>query len=161
MNYPKEQSAAFTGHRFISAQELLCIKEQLNVIIRGAYAHGIRNFYCGMAIGFDMFCAQAICDLRTELPDIRLTAVVPFRKQSERFTDSQKSRYDMLISAADDVIILNEDFHKGCYMQRNNYMVDRSNLIIAYSKGAIKGGTYHTCKRAKSKGIPIINLCLL
>ena len=37
---------------------------------------GITNFYCGMALGFDMLAAEEVISLKVELPNLKLVAVI-------------------------------------------------------------------------------------
>ena len=47
------------------------------------------------------------------------------------------------------------EYHKGVFQQRNVWMVDRSNRVIAYYNG-IAGGTRNTIKYAKKREIEIV-----
>ena len=56
--YEKWCSVAFTGHRFISSDRVEEVKESVRNEIRLLYSKGFRNFFCGMALGFDMLAAE-------------------------------------------------------------------------------------------------------
>ena len=45
----------------------------------------------------------------------------------------------------------------GCYQVRNEWMVDRSNLVIAVFNGQ-KSGTKNTVDYAKRKGVNVVNV---
>lgn len=160
-NLLKEKSApaaVFTGHRNIAYAQYPQIKGQLKVAIYNSYLQGIRKFYCGMAIGFDLLAAEAVLEMKGQLHDITLSAVVPYRNQSERFSPSARQKYDAVLGKADEVTILGEEYHTRCFLERNDYMVERSSLLIAYFDGNPKGGTFYTCHKAASRGLPINNL---
>ena len=72
------KSVTFTGHRYIpqSKRSDLCTK--LEKAIKENHTKGVRNFLCGMAVGFDLLAAEAVLRGKKELPNIILTAVVPF-----------------------------------------------------------------------------------
>lgn len=159
--FTKVQSAAFTGHRFLPFGSQEYLKEQIRNVIIECYSEGIHNYFCGMAIGFDMLAAEAVLEMKTQLHDIALSAVVPYRNQNERFSPSAQRRYTTILNKADNVIVLNEEYHTRCFFERNDYMVDRASLLIAYFDGTHKGGTFYTCSKAKSKGMPINNLYTL
>ena len=72
----KEQSVAFTGHRFIPYGKLPILKVALKNAIIELYAKGYTNYYCGMAMGFDLLSAEVILSLTTEYKELRLIAVV-------------------------------------------------------------------------------------
>ena len=86
--YIKANSVAFTGHRLVPESKKGELIKKLRVKIRLLYAMGIRNYYCGMAIGFDMLAAEVVLSLRSELPYLKLIAVVPFKEQSARWNVS-------------------------------------------------------------------------
>ena len=158
MNYTKEKSAAFTGHRFVPYAQRSIIRERIKGEVINAYKLGIRNFYCGMAVGFDMLAAEVILSLKAQLSSISLIAVVPFRGQDFRFSESDKKRYKMILNEVDDVLVLSNKYYKGCLLRRNDFMLDNSSRLIAFYNGEQKGGTFYTCRRAESRGIPIVNL---
>ena len=96
-----------TEIRYVSCLAESTVAEDLRIIIRDLYRHGgIRHFYCGMATGFDLLAAEAVLELKEQLPDITLSAVVPYRNQSERFYPSAKAKYAQLLNKADDVVVL-------------------------------------------------------
>ena len=72
--YEKWCSVAFTGHRFISSDRVEEVRESVNNEIRLLYSKGFRNFFCGMALGFDMLAAEEVLKLKEELPAILLVA---------------------------------------------------------------------------------------
>lgn len=153
-----EASATFTGHRDIPYADYPKIKGRLILAVYNAYLQGIRQFYCGMAVGFDMLAAETVLEMKGQLPDITLSAVIPYRNQSEQFSSSAKQRYETILKRADDVTVLAEEYQVRCFLDRNDYMVERSSLLIAYFDGKPKGGTFYTCNKAASKGVPINNL---
>ena len=79
--------------------------------------------------------------VKKELPDIILTAVVPFRLQYERWSEREKLRYHSIISRTDNVVVLSEHYYNGCLLRRNDYMLSHCNGVIAYYDGTPKGGT--------------------
>lgn len=158
-NQPNPFSVAFTGHRYVSCLAEQTVIEDLRTIIRDLYRHGgIRNFYCGMAMGFDLLAAEAVLELKKQYPDITLSAIVPYRNQSERYYPRAKAKYEQLLSKADDVVILSEEYHSRCYLARNDYMLKHSRLLIAYYDGVSRGGTSYTVNKARKRSMPTINL---
>ena len=98
------------------------IRAQLVEAVSVACKSGITCFYSGMAMGFDLLAAETVLSLKGRYPDIRLIAVVPFRRQSYRWPSMEKERYQKIISQADQVIILSEHYFKGCLLRRNDFM---------------------------------------
>ena len=154
----KEQSVTFTGHRFIPYGKLSMLKVALKSIILELYAKGYNNYYCGMAMGFDLLSAEVVLSLKAEYKELRLIAVVPYRNQDERFSFADKKRYQSILSRADETILLCENYHQGCLLRRNDYMLAHSSGLVAYYNGKQKGGTFYTIRKANESGMPVINL---
>ena len=152
------KTAAFTGHRFIRYNDRQRLRTELERAITVCYDSGIRHFLCGMALGFDMLAAETLLAMKADRPDIRLTAVIPFRGQSYRFNPTDKERYRSILGKADNVVCLSETYFDGCYLRRNDYMLNHASHIIAYYNGEPKGGTFYTCRRAEHMDLEITNL---
>ena len=75
-----------------------------------------------------------------------------------RYSPTDKLRYERLMNQADEVIVLSESYYTRYYLERDEFMVDHSNLLIAYYDGREKGGTYYTVKKATNQGIRVVNL---
>ena len=51
-----------------------------------------------------------------------------------------------LLERCDERVVLHARYETGCMFERNRYMVDRCDMVLAYLRGACeKGGTYYTC----------------
>ena len=48
--------------------------------------------------------------------------------------------------------------HKGCYLRRDEYMVRKADVIVAYWDLVPKGGTFYTVSKALECGKPVINI---
>lgn len=154
----KELSVCFSGHRLVPQEKRTELKQVLRAEIVKAYSRGVRNFYCGMALGFDTLAATAALSLQCELPDLRVTAVVPFRGQADRWTEKDRELYEDILANVDGTVVLSGYYYDGCLLRRNDYMLERSTGVIAYFDGQPKGGTYYTCRKAKAYGLDVANL---
>ena len=125
----------------------------------------------GGALGIDQM-AFAICyDLIEEGYNIELIVCVPFKDQPKMWPNKSKLLYKDQLNKADEVIYvdrltntkyINANNKIDIYVQnkmqlRNIYMVDDSDIVIAYWDGS-KGGTDNCIKYAKSLNKKIINL---
>ena len=156
--YDKAVSVCFSGHRIIPSIRQKELSQRLLAVIARAYAEGYRCFYCGMAMGFDLLAAKAALSLQLELPELQVFAVVPYRNQTDRWNERLKSEYGTILRMVNEVIVLSEHYYHGCLLRRNDYMVNHSSRLIAWYDGQPKGGTFYTCRKAREKDIPIINL---
>ena len=152
------KTVAFTGHRYIRYNDRQRLRTNLERAITACYHSGIRHFLCGMAAGFDMLAAETLLAMKVYYPDIRLTAVIPFRGQSSKFNPADKERYRSILGKVDNVVCLSETYFDGCFLRRTDYMLNHASHIIAYYNGEPKGGTFYTCRRAERMGLEITNL---
>lgn len=153
MNSDPAATAAFTGHRTYDGSA----DEALRRTVRQLHASGVRTFLTGMAVGFDLAAAEAVLACRDTIPDMRLVAVVPFRGQASRFPSPDRERYERILAAADERVVLSEGFYRGCYAVRNDYLVEHASRLVAWYDGS-PGGTRYTVRRAERKGRRIIHL---
>lgn len=158
LKFDRAASAAFTGHRFYDFSQRRFIEERLTSAISEAHDHGIRNFISGFALGIDLMAAQLVQSLKCNLPGISLTAAIPFEGQAERYNIYDKRVYRRLLEQADKVIVLSDCYYPRCFLDRDEFMVENASYLIAYYDGCEKGGTYYTVKKARARGIPIINV---
>ena len=166
--HQKENSCCFTGHRpmklpwGMNEADPRCIelKAELASMLEAAYGMGYRNFICGMAIGCDMYFAEAVLALREIYPNVRLEAAIPCGGQPDRWSAKERQRYNRLIDAADTVTVLQTHYTPDCMMKRNEYMVDNADLVAAFYSGEKSGGTYNTIRYAKRKNKPVLSFDL-
>lgn len=144
--------ACVTGHRAMSA-----FPAGLSETLRSVVLDGYTEFLVGMALGFDQYCYEELLRMKGEFPQLRIVACIPCGDQAARFTRAQKARYDRLCAAADERIVLYPSYVEGCMQERNRYMVDHSDLVVAYLRYA-GGGTYYTIKYAVERGKEILYL---
>ncbi len=159
----REHSCCFTGHRpqklpwGMNENDPRCVslKAELAARLEAIYELGYRSFLCGMAIGCDMYFAEAVLALREKHADVRLEAAIPFGDQPGRWGQAQRRRYNTLIDSADEVTVLQYGYTPDCMMRRNRYMVDRSSLLLACYDGR-PGGTMNTILYAQRSGVKVI-----
>ena len=161
----REYTCCFTGHRPLrlpwgmNETDPRCIdlKERLRTTLEETYNNGYRHFICGMAIGCDMYFAEAVLDLRGKYSDLTLEAAVPCDSQSDKWNRKQKETYFSLLSACDIVTYVSHMYSPDCMMKRNQYMIDRSSLLIACFNGR-SSGTMNTILYAERAGVNTVIL---
>ena len=110
---------------------------------------------CGMAIGCDMYFAEAVLNLRDRHPDVSLEAVIPCGTQPDRWAKPLRMRYTSLLDRCDSVKVLQIMYSRDCMMRRNKYMVDNSSLLLGCFMG-IPGGTMNTIVYAERSGLKVV-----
>ena len=157
---------AFTGHRKERILKGCGNNFQLFGQIRDVvvnqvielHGQGYNIFYTGMATGFDMIAAEAVLLVKERYEDITLVAAIPFRKQPLWFDAEDQLSYHRLLKKADRVVMVSENYYKGCYIRRDEYMVRKADAVIAYWDLEHKGGTFYTVNKAVESGKPVINI---
>lgn len=155
-------TACFTGHRperlpdvFLYEAYRDKLKAMLRENIIEAAQRGCDTFLCGMQRGLDIWAAKETIQVRDTLfPKIRLICVSPFSSEIRSRRGADKIDYNIVKGYSDGYIALNEEYHRGCFFERNRFMVDHSSLLI----GAVydyKSGTGQTITYARSKGLEI------
>ncbi len=159
-----EKTVSFSGYRpeklpnqgEESSFEVQAIKENLRHAVTQAIEMGYDTFLVGMANGFDTFAGEAVIELKKIYNHIKLVCVLPFAKQEDD-EDKISKNYKKLVDNADEVVTLAENYTRGAYYVRNEYLIDNSSLLICFYDGRY-GGTEYTIAYAQKKGKQIVNL---
>ena len=157
-------ACAFTGHRpksfpwgyDESALGCVLLKEVLAAQISTLAEQGVTNFLSGMAQGVDLWCAQIVLDLKKKNSALKLHAILPCEGQESKWPAAAQVLYRSILEQADDVFFVGRDYRSGCMLERNRYMVDRAEVLLAVYNGAYRGGTGMTVRYAQKLGREII-----
>ena len=140
-------SCAFTGHRELPQDfSYSSLKKQVERLI----LDGVSVFYVGMARGFDLMAAKAVISLKKKYPQVKMIACIPFYNQEKYYTPLEKRRYASYLKKADEQAVLSEHYKKGCLHERNRYMADRADVLVALLRENT-GGTAYTVGYFKKK----------
>lgn len=161
----REISCCFTGHRPTKLpwganeqdERCLALKAELAARLEGIYQAGYTNFICGMAIGCDMYFAEAVLELQKQHPEVTLEAAVPCGTQPDKWHKALRERYNRLLDSCSSVNVLQINYTPDCMMRRNEYMVDNSSLLLACFDG-LPGGTMKTILYAQRAGLKVITI---
>lgn len=159
----KNQTVCLTGHRpkglpwGYDEEKDICkkFKKHLRLIFRKIIKKGFTNFYTGMAEGFDMIATEILISLKRK-HKINIWAAVPCKNQEAKWKLSQQERYHNILKECDKIIILSDTYTKTCMQERNRFMVENSNIVIAYFSGKASG-TGNTIKLAIKQNLEVIN----
>jgi len=159
-------TVCFTGHRpqhfsfgfDESHPDCVRLKENLKNEILRQIKDGADTFICGMAQGVDLWAAESVLDAKSDFPYIKLIAAIPCPNQTKRWTKQAVYRYESILNKCNESVLVSPFYHGGCMHQRNRYMVDNSDVLIAVYDNSESGGTAFTVNYAKSKGKAIVYL---
>ena len=123
------------------------LARQIEELIKSGYTY----FISGGALGVDQDFAEAVLHAKQVHAGIELEIAVPCRTQAARWSEAEQFRYLSILDRADRVEILSEHYTQFCMLKRNEYMVDKSDLVLAYWNGEESGGTWYTMRYTKRK----------
>lgn len=163
--HPREICCCFSGHRpnrlpwgsRESDVRCLELKYTLSKTLEELYGRGFRHFICGMALGCDLYFAEAVLALGELHPDVTLEAAIPCAGQAEKWSAAQRQRYDTLLERCDERHLVQQAYSPGCMQRRNEYMVDHAALLLAAFAG-VPSGTMNTILYAQRNGVETLIL---
>lgn len=145
----------FTGHRQIPKNEIEKITNRTKTAMYELYQNGVDTFIAGGALGFDTLAALIVLKMKIKFPEVKLILALPCKDQTKFWKENDIEIYESIKKQADQVICLSEEYTKDCMLERNGYMVDQSDYVIAYCKRQY-GGSAYTVKYAKKHGKPVL-----
>ena len=148
----------FTGHRpeklSLSENE---VKHLLEKAIDNAIEDGYVTFITGMARGTDIWAAEIVLEKKKQNDALHLICAVPHPDFKKRRGFFEERRYNRILKNADYVTTISDHYYKVCYQKRNEWMVDRSSLVIAVWNGH-PSGTKNTIDYANRKDVKVVNV---
>lgn len=155
----RKHRACFTGHRpaGLSMDETR-IKNKLKELIPQLEQKGITTFISGMAQGFDIYAAETVLVLKQQGHRIILVAAPPFKGFETAWSEQWRIRYTRIMTSADFIYYVGNEYSRSVFQKRNEWMADRSSVVIAcYTEGQ-RGGTANMISYCDAHKIPVIYL---
>lgn len=149
-------TCCFTGHRVIAKNDKAKLICDLEKTVEELIQKGVKHFIAGGAVGFDTLAAKAVLKMK-EKYDVILEIAVPCKNQDAKWSKKQQEEYQQILNSADKVTVLFDKYVTGCMHFRDAFMVDNSDILVAYYRGR-QGGTQYTFLYAESRGLKVINL---
>lgn len=150
-DFDLKTTVSFTGHRVLRNDFNV---DNLKEVINNLLIKGFRTFLVGMAMGFDLKCAEVLLEKKKEF-NIDVIACIPCKNQDKFFKNEEKDRYQEYLKKVDKIVCFSDEYENGCMQIRNRYMVDNSSVLVAYLK-YFKGGALYTVNYAKKQNKEII-----
>ena len=153
----KSKTCCFTGHRIIKKDHKEIISQNLLKLINTLIEMGVCNFIAGGALGFDTLAAKAVIAAREHNPNIKLTLALPCREQANNWNLKNIKEYNYILTLADNIVYVSDEYYDGCMQKRNRYMIENSDHCIFYMTSP-RGGTAYTIKYALTCNINLHNV---
>lgn len=170
-------ACCFTGHRpkkipWLADEDdyrARRLKDTLKSLIDNLSMRGVCRYIAGNAEGFDTIAAETVLESNKYLEVSKkwqgvdkdwklaeLEIAIPF----EGHNSSNQRVLDVQSNASIAHVVSKKDNHTQAYMERNEYMVDHSDIVIGLIDGDVNnrksGGTYKTIDYAMRQGKPIV-----
>lgn len=139
-----------TGHRNLPPA---FDRDALLFTLEDLIKEGVSVFWCGMARGFDLVALDCLVELK-QWYHVRVKACIPHAGQEKDLPRKERGEYLRLLAWCDEKIVLSETYYPSCFLVRDRYMVDRSDMVLAYLRQE-KGGTAYTVGYAREKGLDV------
>lgn len=155
-----KMSCAFTGHRpqklpwryDESAAAYVALKDALAGEIARLASGGVTDYLSGMAEGTDTWAALAVLALRAKNPALKLHCILPCKEQADGWSKQAQALYRSVLGQADSIVYVSREYHKSCMLERNRFLVDHTQILLAVYNGEYRGGTAATVRYARKLG---------
>ena len=141
----------FLGHRSLVNGNALFEKIK-SILLENTNVHEKISFYCGGYGDFDHLCFRACRDVQKNNPNCEIVFVTPYILSSKPPQSTDVTFYDSIVYPP-----LEKVPPKIAILRRNEWMIDQSDLLIAYVTYC-HGGAYTGLQYAQKKQKKIINL---
>ena len=144
---------AFIGHRKIDEREYLVAS--VDGLIKGLLqSKDYVEFYIGGNGDFDLLTTVSAKIMQNEMGthNSRIVYIQPYHTNDDGFYERS---YDKVLYLTDC-----EWDTKTVITQRNRWLIDRADLLVAYAEDDRAGEAMKALQYAKRKGIKIINLAI-
>ena len=151
----RQHCCCFIGHRpkylDISEEKM---RQWLAIRIDKAIRDGYTTFITSCARGVSIWAGEIVLQKKAEHPELRLTAAIPWPGYADDWEQEWQDKYKNLLSRADLAVNVSDHFHKDAIRQRNKWMVDHCNRLIAYL--IVPGSeTFNTIDYALHQGLEL------
>ena len=80
----------------------------------------------------------------------------PMQNTADKWSASSRELYRSILERADSIVYVSRAYHKNCMLERNCFMAEHSDLLLAVYNGLQRSGTGATMNYAKKMGRKII-----
>lgn len=133
-----------TGHRpkllygyDLNNEKWQALKEKLKELL---LEEDCTEAITGMALGTDQIFALAVLELKESGKDIKLTCAIPCKDHDSKWKPESRKLYHEILAKADSAVqVSNQEYEPRLMQQRNRWMVDHADEVIAVWNGNASG----------------------
>lgn len=159
----KTLSACFSGYTECkmpyseTSKEHEKLEEVLKTEIARLIWEGVSEFYVGGLTGIDTLAALLVMNIKEEFrTTANINLVVPYKGIENSFTVLQRENFEWIKQSAKTVTYMNDKYTKNCYRERNQYLVDNSDYLVAVMmEDETHSGTKMTINMGKEKSVEV------
>lgn len=157
-----------TGHRPNKLGNAYSLKKPINIEIGNVMRKFLLeimekhpgepiHIVSGMALGVDTIWALVGLKLKEEYPDVfTVEAAIPCLGHGQNWPKVSREIYEKIKTKVDkQVVVVNEPYQAKHMQTRNEYMVNKSDIVFAVWNGS-NGGTGNCVRYAKRQPVSII-----
>lgn len=161
----QNKTCAFSGHRpqslpwrfNESAPDCIRLQEILALQIAKLVDSGYTDFLSGLALAVDTWAAEIVLNLREKNLALKLHCILPCKSQADKWPVPAQERYKTILDQADSTVYTSRTYHKNCMLERNRFMVEKADLLLAvYNERQQRSGTGATVRYAQNRGCKVI-----
>lgn len=153
-------AVSFTGHRYVKNYKSIdeALTEFLDKFISENKDKSLR-FYTGAAKGFDQMVFFKVNRFKKKYPDVEIKNIV-----ASPIRNFKVPNMGIIQKIADEFIVVEDipeyktDIFIHKFQKRNEFMVDKTTILVTYYDGRSNGGTVNCIRYAKKLNKNIINL---
>ncbi|MFR9650181.1 MAG: SLOG family protein [Rikenellaceae bacterium] len=168
MRFLKSKTVAIIGSRALSTPSGKddlnlenVIRAELSRVIHELYKQGKNTFLSGLCEGFELLCAEIILEFREKKPDVKLIAVTPHLGEQSIYNSIDRHRYEKIVEECDSQFLISDGVNSCIpYGKRNEYMVDKSSIVITYNTNKEDINT-SLFEQGRASSSSVINICEL
>ena len=101
-----------------------------------------------MAQGVDLWSSQIVLNLQKKNPALKLHCVLPCKGQESKWTASAQEHYHSILTQANEVVYVGQEYSRDCMLERNRWLVEYSSILLAVYNGTLRSGTGATVRYA-------------
>ncbi len=126
-------------------------REHLEGMVKASPRFKFNSVVSGMAQGWDQALGLAALEL-----DIPLICALPFEGQEAKWPLDARGRYQKMLADAREVVVVCEGGYAAAkFIERDHWMVDNSNMLLALWDLEETGGTWATVKYARDEKVAV------